>query len=74
MENMGKNLDSIGRFVELMQRNVIYVENLALSVQALHESQQSSLSKSNWKNPKSLPIAVNLQAALQPCFCFVFFP
>lgn len=38
MENMGKNLDSIVRFVELMQRNVIYVENLALSVQALHES------------------------------------
>lgn len=38
MENMGKNLDSIGRFVDLMQRNVIYVENLALSVQGLHES------------------------------------
>lgn len=38
MENIGKNLDSIGQFVDLMQRNVMYVENLALSVQALHES------------------------------------
>lgn len=38
MENIGKNLDSIGQFVDLMQRNVIHVENLALSVQALHES------------------------------------
>lgn len=73
MENVGKNLDSIGQFVDLMQRNVMYVENLALSVQALHE-QQSSLSQ----NPlgKSQKLAHSCKSA--SCFatlflfCFVF--